>query len=123
MGSRSAGARSRAGATPTEATLRECHCARILELAKNAENLCETQVPAEQRRLLETVLSNCTFDRGTLCPTYSKPFDLLVRGNETGEWLGGRDSNPDTVVQSHVSYRWTTSHLGRVRRGSKNFRL
>jgi len=25
------------------------------------------------------------------------------------EWLGGRDSNPDTVVQSHVSYRWTTS--------------
>ena len=25
-------------------------------------------------------------------------------------WLGGRDSNPDTVVQSHVSYRWTTSH-------------
>jgi hypothetical protein len=20
-------------------------------------------------------------------------------------WLGGRDSNPDTVVQSHVSYR------------------
>jgi len=29
------------------------------------------------------------------------------RGLET--WLGGRDSNPDTVVQSHVSYRWTTS--------------
>jgi hypothetical protein len=25
----------------------------------------------------------------------------------TGEilWLGGRDSNPDNVVQSHVSYR------------------
>ena len=27
-------------------------------------------------------------------------------------WLGGRDSNPDTVVQSHVSYRWTTSQHG-----------
>ena len=27
-------------------------------------------------------------------------------------WLGGRDSNPDTVVQSHVSYRWTTSQCG-----------
>src|SRR5207247_995515 len=25
------------------------------------------------------------------------------------DWLGGRDSKPDTVVQSHVSYRWTTS--------------
>ena len=29
---------------------------------------------------------------------------------ELEEWLGGRDSNPDTMVQSHVSYRWTTSH-------------
>ena len=24
-------------------------------------------------------------------------------------WLGGRDSNPDSMVQSHMSYRWTTS--------------
>src|SRR5262245_62816260 len=29
-------------------------------------------------------------------------------------WLGGRDSNPDTVVQSHVSYRWTTSQCREV---------
>jgi integrase len=28
---------------------------------------------------------------------------------ELEDWLGGRDSNPDNVVQSHVSYRWTTS--------------
>jgi hypothetical protein len=53
-----------------------------------------------QARLLKTLLSNCTFDRGTLCPTYTKPFDLLVVGNETGDWLGGRDLNPDNVVQS-----------------------
>ena len=104
-------------------TLATATAEKILELAKQAEFLYKTQDPAEQRRLLETVLSNCTFDRGTLCPTYAKPFDLLVEGNQTGDWLGGRDSNPDTVVQSHVSYRWTTSHLGRVRRGSKNFRL
>jgi integrase len=25
--------------------------------------------------------------------------------NDLGNWLGGRDSNPDNVVQSHVSYR------------------
>ena len=30
-------------------------------------------------------------------------------------WLGGRDSNPDTVVQSHVSYRWTTSQYQAAR--------
>ena len=68
--------------------------AKILELAKKAEFLYKTQNPTEQRRLLETVLSNCTFDRGSLCPTYSKPFDLFVRGNETGDWRGRRDSNP-----------------------------
>jgi DNA invertase Pin-like site-specific DNA recombinase len=67
---------------------------RILELAKQAGFLYQTQNPPEQRRLLDTVLSNCTFDRGTLCPTYTKPFDLFVRGNETGEWRGRRDSNP-----------------------------
>ena len=66
---------------------------QILELAKQAEFLYQTQAPPEQRRLLETVLSNCTFDRGTLCPTYSKPFDLLVRGNETGDWRARQDSN------------------------------
>ena len=68
--------------------------AKILELAKKAESLYKTQNPTEQRRLLETVLSNCTFDRGSLCPTYSTPFDLFVRGNETGDWRGRRDSNP-----------------------------
>ena len=59
---------------------------KILELAKQAEFLYKLQDPTEQRRLLETVLSNCTFDRGSLVPTYGKPFDLLVRGNETGCW-------------------------------------
>jgi site-specific DNA recombinase len=67
---------------------------RILELAKNARILYKSQDPGKQRRLLETVLSNCTFDRGSLCPTYVKPFDLLAQGRETGNWRGGRDSNP-----------------------------
>jgi integrase len=31
-------------------------------------------------------------------PNYQDDFDLEI-------WLGGRDSNPDNVVQSHVSYR------------------
>ena len=36
----------------------------------------------------------------------------LESENDFDDWLGGRDSNPDTVVQSHVSYRWTTSQQG-----------
>ena len=67
---------------------------RIIELVKRAGILYKTQDSAEQRRVLESVLSNCTFDRGSLSPTYKKPFDLFVRGNETGEWRGRRDSKP-----------------------------
>ncbi len=67
---------------------------KILELAKNAYFLYYQQDLAERRRLLDSVLSNCTFDRGTLCPTYIKPFDLLSQGHETGNWRGRRDSNP-----------------------------
>jgi len=71
---------------------------KILELAKNAEILYKSQNPTEQRRLLETVLSNCTFDRGSLKPTYTSPFDLLVKGNETGNWRRERDSNPIDAI-------------------------
>jgi site-specific DNA recombinase len=78
---------------------------KILELAKNAHKLFLQHDSRDQARLLKTLLSNCSFDRGSLVPAYVKPFDLLVAGNETGNWLGGRDSNPDNVVQSHVSYR------------------
>jgi hypothetical protein len=67
---------------------------KILELSKKAEFLYKTQTPLEQRRLLETLLSNCTFDRGSLCPTYAKPFDLFANANETGNWRREWDSNP-----------------------------
>ena len=89
---------------------------QILELAQSAYSLYVTKNPHDQAKLLKKLLSNCTFDRGTLSATYTKPFDLLVEGNETEDWLGGRDSNPDTMVQSHVSYRWTTSQSGIPRR-------
>jgi site-specific DNA recombinase len=67
---------------------------RILELAKTAHSRYLEQDFGERRRLLDTVLSNCTFDRGTLCPTYAKPFDVLSQGVETGNWRREWDSNP-----------------------------
>ena len=76
--------------TPTYAATGE----KILELAKTAHFEYLQQSFPERRRLLDSVLSDCTFDRGTLCPTYLKPFDLLSQGNETGNWRGRRDSNP-----------------------------
>jgi hypothetical protein len=56
---------------------------QILELAQTAYSLYVTQNAHEQARLLKTLLSNCTFDRGTLCPTYRKPFDLFAQRSET----------------------------------------
>ena len=78
--------------------------AEILELSQQAYTLYVRQDPIEQRRLLNSLLSNCAFERGSLTPTYTKPFDLLAEGNKTENWLGGRDSNPDYTVQSRVSY-------------------
>ena len=66
---------------------------QILELAQTAYSLYVTQNPLEQARLLRTLLSNCTFDRGTLCPTCRKPFDLFAQGSETANWLLGLDSS------------------------------
>ena len=68
--------------------------AKILELSQHAYSLYVSQERAEQRRLLNTLLSNCTLDRGSLTPTYTKPFDLLAVGNETGKWRRGWDTNP-----------------------------
>ena len=42
---------------------------KISGLARQAGTLYRGQDPTEQRRLLDTVLSNCTFDRGGLSPT------------------------------------------------------
>ena len=66
---------------------------RILELAKNAHDRFVSQDSREQARLLKILLSNSAFDRGSLSVSYSKPFDLLVEGNETGNWLSIWDSN------------------------------
>jgi site-specific DNA recombinase len=76
----------------------------ILELAKKAHNRYLKENDHGRRRMLNALLSNCTYKRGTLYPTYKKPFDLLANGAQKENWLGDRDSNPDQMVQSHPSY-------------------
>jgi hypothetical protein len=57
--------------------------AEILELAHKAYSLYVTQAPHGQRRLLDCVLSNCTFSEGRITPTYRNPFDSLAVTNAT----------------------------------------
>ncbi len=80
----------------------------LLELARNAQSLFERQDVREKRRLLNFVLSNCTWDDGEMAAPFRQPFGLLAEtttitshsgGNDRGNpakseiWLGREDSN------------------------------
>ena len=82
---------------------------KLLELAHKAHALFETQPPSEKRKLLDFVLSNCTWKDGKLEAEYRQPFDLIASaalvdrqlksggGGENGDfggWRRDRDSNP-----------------------------
>jgi len=117
---------------------------RVLELAKSAQRLFDKQEPRDKRRLLNFVVSNCSWKGGELSVSLRQPFDLLadttaraarVPASEGADlakeaiWLGGRDSNPDNVVQRAgdgllpvpvraVSGRFSRSHSRRLRSAS-----
>ena len=50
----------------------------LLDLARNAQRLFEKQEPREKRRLLNFVLSNCTWEDGEVVATFRQPFDMLA---------------------------------------------
>jgi site-specific DNA recombinase len=83
---------------------------QLLELAQNAEALFERQPAREKRRLLNFVLSNCTWDDGEVIAAFRQPFDLLTQttaaaarqeavghgiSTKSEIWLGDLDSNQD----------------------------
>jgi site-specific DNA recombinase len=83
---------------------------QILELARNAQRLFERQEPRQKRRLLNFVLSNCTWEDGEVVANFREPFDLLAEttaiaarheADNTAKsakneiWLGDLDSNQD----------------------------
>jgi hypothetical protein len=51
---------------------------QLLELAQSAQRLFEKQEAREKRRLLDFVVSNCTWKDGELAITFRQPFDLLA---------------------------------------------
>ena len=84
---------------------------QLLELAHAAPVLFESQPPIEKRKLLNFVLSNCTWKGGELSAKYRQPFDVLgvavaSERQRMGEgiaetaqneiWLPGMDSNHDS---------------------------
>jgi site-specific DNA recombinase len=51
---------------------------QLLELARNAQRLFAQQNPREKRRLLNFLLSNCTWEDGEVVATFREPFDMLA---------------------------------------------
>ena len=51
---------------------------RILELAASAHELFIQQDPREKRRLLNLLVSNCTWANGELSAEFRQPFDMLA---------------------------------------------
>jgi len=50
---------------------------KLLELANHAHSLFQKQEPREKRRLLNFVLSNCTWQGAELSVEYRQPFDII----------------------------------------------
>jgi site-specific DNA recombinase len=68
---------------------------RLIDLAKSASRLFRMQQPSEQRRLLNFVLSNSTWQNGELHPTFRQPFDLIARATaETTQEKDGKRRIP-----------------------------
>jgi hypothetical protein len=57
---------------------------QLLHLAHRAHDLFERQEPAEKRRLLNFLLSNCVWKAGVLTAEYRQPFDILALAREAG---------------------------------------
>ncbi len=81
---------------------------RLIELAQNAQRLFAKQNAREKRRLLNFLVSNCSWRDGELTATLRQPFDLIAEttaidakrkaagdvSNGLSEiWLPGPDSN------------------------------
>jgi hypothetical protein len=55
---------------------------RILELSRNMHRLFAKQSAEEKRRLLDFVVSNCSWKSSTLTPEFRQPFDMLALAND-----------------------------------------
>ena len=82
---------------------------RILELARNAQALFERQPAREKRRLLNFVLSNCTWEDGEVVAIFRQPFDLLAETNTAVARLkagnGGNSSKNEIWLPFLNTYR------------------
>jgi site-specific DNA recombinase len=74
---------------------------RLLELARRAHILFRQQQANERRRLLDFVVSNCTWKQGELLAAYRQPFDLLAIAGK-----GQREQSPPGESSRPLFKKW-----------------
>ena len=78
----------------------------IFELAQKAHEIyAKEALPEQKRSLLQTAFSNFTLKDEKLAPAYINGFQMVAERAKDGNWLGGRESNPDSRLQRALSYR------------------
>ncbi len=85
---------------------------QLLELARNAQRLFERQDAREKRRLLNFVLSNCTWDDGEVVAAFRQPFDLLAETTAIAALSavdGGADSAKREIWLVDPDSNWVCS--------------
>ncbi len=78
---------------------------KLLELSQRAAALFEKQEPGEKRRLLDFVLSNCTWKNGELRAEYRQPFDLIADANKSKEPVGAESSAKSSRIENYYARR------------------
>lgn len=88
----------------------------LISLARKAHDLFESSTAVEKRRLLNFVLSNCTWQHGELRADYRQPFDLLaetIDGTDPSQG-GGSTANPQIENWSGRQETLTSGLLARI---------
>ena len=67
---------------------------KLVDLAHRAHELFESQPPIEKRKLLDFVLSNCTWKYGELSAAYRQSFDLVGVTIEANQAPPGGSGDP-----------------------------
>jgi site-specific DNA recombinase len=78
---------------------------RLLELAQEAPRLFQRQPPLEKRRLLNFLLSNCSWKGGELTASFRQPFDMLADMNSSQQPRHEGFATTDSVFDNWLPKR------------------
>lgn len=94
---------------------------QLLELARNAQRLFAKQEPREKRRLLNFLLSNCTWEDGEVVATFRQPFDLLVETAVTAARAAAGENPKSAKTEIWLGYPESKTARPTVRTRSRVF--